>query len=196
MKGQVALQYRRDHLSARERFETAPLRDKSWVTVVWTNPQAFRQDISVHRKRVEDLYQQVVSLLVLSKRLTEGESRTLTPNITIAIADQRSDKAESLPAIGERGAAAVRNPRPGPVRRIHDAHPVWPEAAQRANVRGTVLVEFTITTDDSVTDARILRGIPLLDETALDCVRQWRHEPVLLDGRPMPIHITGAVSFP
>jgi protein TonB len=75
-------------------------------------------------------------------------------------------------------------------------HPVWPEAAQQANVRGTVLVEFTITTEGSVTDARILRGIPLLNEAALDCVRQWRYDPVLLDGRPMPMHITAPVSFP
>ena len=75
-------------------------------------------------------------------------------------------------------------------------HPVWPEAAQRANVRGTVLVEFTITTDGSVTDARILRGIPLLNEAALDCVRQWRYEPVLLDARPLPMHIMAPVSFP
>jgi TonB family protein len=180
----------------RERVETVPLPDQTSVTVVWTNPQAFRQDIPAHRKRVEDLYHNIVSGLVLSKRLTEDESRTLTPNITIAIEDKRSDKAELLPAIEERGAAAGRSPRRGPVRRIHDVHPVWPEAAQRANVRGTVLVEFTITIDGGVTDARILRGIPLLDEAALDCVRQWRYEPVLFDGRPAPMATTAAVSFP
>ena len=59
-----------------------------------------------------------------------------------------------------------------------------------------MLVEFTITIDGGVTDARILRGIPLLDEAALDCVRQWRYEPVLFDGRPAPMATTAAVSFP
>jgi protein TonB len=68
--------------------------------------------------------------------------------------------------------------------------------AQRANVRGTALVEFTIATDGSVTDARILRGIPLVDEAALDCAREWRYEPVLCDGRPMPTRTTAAVSLP
>jgi hypothetical protein len=92
-----------------KRGETATLHDRSSITVVWTNPQAFRQDISVQRKRVEDLYQDVVSFLVLSNRLTEDESRTLPPNITIAIEDRRSNHAESLPAIEEQGAAAVRN---------------------------------------------------------------------------------------
>jgi len=178
------------------RAETATLRDRSSITVVWTNPQAFRQAISVQRQRVEDLYQDVVLFLVTSNRLTEDESRTLHPNITIAIEDRRGNNTESLPAVEEQRAAAVRSPRPGPVRKIHDVHPVWPEAAQQADVRGTVLVEFTIATDGSVRDAGILRGIPLLDEAALDCVRQWRYEPVLLDSRPIPMVITAAVAFP
>jgi hypothetical protein len=91
----------------RERFGTAALRDTTSVTVVWTNPQAFRQDISVHRKRVEDLYRQVISLLALSKRLTDHETRGLAPNITITVEDNRSDKSESLPAIEERGPAVA-----------------------------------------------------------------------------------------
>ena len=98
--------------------------------------------------------------------------------------------------VGRSPAIAVRNPRPSAVHKIHDVHPVWPEAAQRANIRGTVLVEFTITIDGNVTDARILRGVPLLDEAALECVRQWRYEPVLLNGRPVPIVTTAAVAFP
>ena len=84
----------------------------------------------------------------------------------------------------------------GPIRKIHDVPPVRPKAAQRADVRGTVIAEFRIATDGSVMDARILRGISLLNEAALDCVRQWRFEPVLLDGQPVPMHTTAAVSFP
>jgi hypothetical protein len=91
----------------RERFAAAPLRDQSWATVVWTNPQAFRQDVSLHRKRVEDRYHDVVLLLVSSMRLTEEKSRTLTPNITITFEDLRNDRTESLPAIEQRGAAGV-----------------------------------------------------------------------------------------
>ncbi len=91
------------------RGETATLRDRSSITIVWTNPQAFRQDIAAQRQRVEDLYQDVVSFLVSSNRLTEDESRTLLPNITIAIEDRRSNNGESLPAIEEPRAAAVRD---------------------------------------------------------------------------------------
>ena len=56
--------------------------------------------------------------------------------------------------------------------------------------------KFTIGVDGSVTDARVLRSIPLLDSAALECARQWRFEPVLLNGRPVPIVMTATVSFP
>ena len=83
-----------------------------------------------------------------------------------------------------------------PPRKIFDVRPVWPEEAQRARVQGIVIVEFTVGVDGAVADARILRGIPLLDQAALDCVRQWRYQPTLLNGRPIPFKMTAAVTFP
>jgi protein TonB len=59
-----------------------------------------------------------------------------------------------------------------------------------------VIVELTIAVDGNVSDAQILRGIPLLDQAALDCVRQWRYEPILIDGHAVPARITATVSFP
>jgi len=96
--------------------------------------------------------------------------------------------------------APVRLPAPavpaaGSPRKIYDVRPVWPAEARRAGVQGIVIVEFTIGIDGAVADARILRGIPLLDQAALDCVRQWRYEPTLLNGRPVPTLMTAAVTF-
>jgi TonB family protein len=90
----------------------------------------------------------------------------------------------------------VRNPTPSPIRKIRDVQPMWPEAARQADVRGVVIVELTIGTDGRVTDVSILRGIALLNDAALDCVRQWQYEPVMLDGHPVPVHVTATVTFP
>ena len=179
----------------KERYETQPLREQTFATVIWTNAARFRQDVSAQRKTVEDHYQHVVSLLKSSNRLSEDESRRLTPRISLLILDDRRDRSESLPPIADSVVIPVR-PRPGPIRKVYDVRPVWPEAAQRANVRGTVLVEFTIAPDGSVMDARIVRGNSLLNEAALDCVRQWRYEPVVLNGQPIPMISGAAVSFP
>jgi len=95
----------------RAQFETGPLREPTSVTVVWSNPDTFREDVSRHRRAVAERYRNVVSLLVFAKRLTEDESRRLTPNITVAVEDHRKDKTEPLPVLEDRGAAPMPNRR-------------------------------------------------------------------------------------
>jgi TonB family protein len=80
-------------------------------------------------------------------------------------------------------------------RKIADARPVLPPLAQQANVQGAVILEIVIGADGTVSDAKILRSIPLLDQAALDAVRQWRYEPTWLNGRPVPVIMTVTVPF-
>jgi protein TonB len=79
--------------------------------------------------------------------------------------------------------------------KIHHVPPVYPRIAQEARVDGTVILEATIGTDGRVTDVRVLRSKPLLDQAAIDAVRQWRFTPTLLNGVPVPIMMTVTVTF-
>jgi protein TonB len=67
--------------------------------------------------------------------------------------------------------------------------------ALRARVSGIVIVEATIDEQGRVAEARILRSIPLLDQAALDAVRQWEYTPTLLNGSPVPVIMTVTVNF-
>jgi protein TonB len=60
---------------------------------------------------------------------------------------------------------------------IKHVSPVYPPRALSANVQGTVIIEATVGTDGKVTSARVLRSVPLLDQAALDAVRQWEFTP-------------------
>ena len=73
--------------------------------------------------------------------------------------------------------------------------PVYPEIARRAGVSGVVILEAVIDPNGNVTDVRVLRSIPLLDQAAMDAVRQWKYEPTLLNGVPVPIVMTVTVRF-
>jgi protein TonB len=42
---------------------------------------------------------------------------------------------------------------------------------------------------------KILRSIPLLDQAALDAVRQWVYEPMIINGRPRGVIFTVTVRF-
>jgi protein TonB len=101
----------------------------------------------------------------------------------------------TITAPGQPSPLRVGGPIASP-RKIFDVPPILPEQALQAGIRGVVILEITIGTDGTVADAHVLRSIPLLDSAALECARQWRYEPVLLNGSPVPIVMTTPVSFP
>jgi protein TonB len=73
--------------------------------------------------------------------------------------------------------------------------PIYPPIAQSARVQGIVIIEATIGVDGSVTDARVIRPVALLDQAALEAVRQWKFTPTLLNGQPVPVIMTVTVNF-
>lgn len=73
--------------------------------------------------------------------------------------------------------------------------PRMPEAASAAGVQGVVIVEVVVDENGAVTQPRILRSIPLLDDAALEAVREWRFEPTIVDGRAVPVRMTLTVQF-
>lgn len=72
---------------------------------------------------------------------------------------------------------------------------MYPAVAQSAGVQGVVLVDIVIAVDGSVTEAKIVKSIPLLDQAALDAVKQWKFAPPRVNGRPAPIIMNALVSF-
>jgi hypothetical protein len=89
-------------------FEMRPLSATTPVTMRWTDAWTFREDVFRHCRALEDQYQQVVSLLVLRKDLTEHERRTLHPIIKIDVEDYRRDQSTPLPPIELPAAAGTR----------------------------------------------------------------------------------------
>jgi TonB family protein len=79
--------------------------------------------------------------------------------------------------------------------KIRDVRPVYPPIAREAGVSGVVIIEAQIGADGSIEEARVLRSIPLLDEAALDAIKQWKFAPTLLNGKPVPIIMTMTVNF-
>jgi TonB family protein len=82
-----------------------------------------------------------------------------------------------------------------PPRKTHDVAPEYPDIASSARVQGVVIIELAVDEKGRVSSARVLRSVPLLDEAALSAVRQWRYEPTLTNGRPVPVTVTVTVNF-
>jgi protein TonB len=73
--------------------------------------------------------------------------------------------------------------------------PVYPPLASRARVTGTVILEAILTAEGTVDEIRVISGHPLLNEAAIDCVKQWRYEPTYLNSVPVPVILTAKVTF-
>jgi len=114
------------------------------------------------------------------------------------------EKAEAVAAKAKADAAARAKAKMAAVRiggqikaptKIKDVKPVYPAIAQSARVAGVVTIEATIGPDGKVMDATVVRSVPLLDQAALDAVRQWEYTPTLLNGVPVPVLVTVTINF-
>ena len=89
-----------------------------------------------------------------------------------------------------RVGGAIRPPQ-----KIRHVAPVYPELARAARKDGIVILEAVIGEDGRVRGLKVLRSIPLLDQAAVDAVRQWQFTPTLLNGEPVPVVMTVTVGF-
>jgi protein TonB len=46
-----------------------------------------------------------------------------------------------------------------------------------------------------VIDAKIVQSIPLLDDAALQAVRNWQFAPSVVNGQPVPVRMNVNVNF-
>lgn len=109
---------------------------------------------------------------------------------TDPLVDQIIETAAGLPDISAPPVVVVRPPRL--VKRVN---PEYPEIARLARVSGEVRVEATTDVFGRVTGVRVVGSIPLLDQAAVDAVRQWVYEPMVVNGRPRSVSFIATVKF-
>ncbi len=117
---------------------------------------------------------------------------------TAAMTEARREREQEAPRApgqpDENGFYSVGGPVPPP-KKERDVRPSFPKEAQAVELSGVVIVELFLDETGAVTDARFTRPIPMLDEAAMEAVKQWRFQPTIIDGRPVPTRLTVTVNF-
>ena len=72
---------------------------------------------------------------------------------------------------------------------------MYPPDALDAKIQGVVIIEATVDPGGHVSDAKVLRSIPQLDEAALAAVRQWEFAQTIVNGVPVAVIMTVTVNF-
>jgi TonB family protein len=73
--------------------------------------------------------------------------------------------------------------------------PIYPDAAKKSHIEGTVIFHVVIAKDGSVQTVQYISGPQELTQAAMDGVKQWKYQPTLLNGEPVEVDTTISVVF-
>jgi protein TonB len=80
--------------------------------------------------------------------------------------------------------------------KVHDVTPQYPQMAKIARVQGPVVLAAVIGKDGAIQNLRVVStASPLLNQAAVEAVKQWRYRPYILNGEPVEVDTTITVNF-
>jgi protein TonB len=154
-------------------------------------PAALNSD----KERTGDINAALSEAAVASVRQWRYDAPFEAPlNFTVQVRIGKTAEVMQFAPRSDRGALRVGGNIKPPTK-IKDVPAVYPAIASQAGVEGVVILEVRIGTDGLVEEAHVLRSIPLLDQAALDAVKQWQFEPTLMNGAPIPVIMTVTINF-
>jgi TonB family protein len=83
------------------------------------------------------------------------------------------------------------------VKVVQSGPPTYPEYAREERIEGTVVVRVSIDEQGNIREPYIYQSAvePMLDRSALDCVRQWKFRPATIGGAPTTAIMTFVFPF-
>jgi len=78
---------------------------------------------------------------------------------------------------------------------IHKVIPEYPAIGRAIRLEGTVVLQATISKSGTIENLHVVSGPAMLQQAALDAVKQWQYKPYLLNGEPVEVETTVNVEF-
>ena len=78
---------------------------------------------------------------------------------------------------------------------IRKVVPAYPVIGRKMRVEGTVVLQAMISKTGTIENLRVVSGPALLQQAAIDAVKQWQYRPYLLNGEPVEVETTVNVDF-
>jgi TonB family protein len=135
-----------------------------------------------------------------------GPAAAASLDVTVAL----GSVSEAMEVVGTKAAAPRTAPAAaGAPKRIrvggnvqatkllHKVNPAYPPDAQAAGAEGTVLLRAVISTQGNLLNVTVVnKDVDAgLAKAAKDAVEQWRYQPTLLNGQPVEVVTTIAITF-
>jgi periplasmic protein TonB len=78
---------------------------------------------------------------------------------------------------------------------VHQVRPSYPPLAKTARIQGSVLLQAEISKTGDIQNLRVISGHPMLIQSALEAVKQWKYRPYYLNGEPVEVETQITVNF-
>jgi TonB family protein len=117
-----------------------------------------------------------------------------TTNVTFKLKPEKVEKTEATRGI-MGGVLKIEDPADVP-RLIKKVEPVYPHEARKALVQGVVVLVVTTDEEGNVSDVAVLKSeSSLLNQASIDAVKQWKYEPVVSKGSPIPVSFNVTLTY-
>jgi protein TonB len=73
--------------------------------------------------------------------------------------------------------------------------PTYPDEALKKRIQGKVIFVVRVDKQGNVSAIRVVAGRPELVDSAMDAVRQWKYEPIALNGEIIEMETQVTVEF-
>lgn len=102
-------------------------------------------------------------------------------------------RGKNLESAGDKPVDVSRQGVPELVKRVD---PVYPPEAVNKEIEGTVIMEVVVDTKGNVTGVRVTGGAhKILNDAAVQAVKQWKYQPCLVNGKAKPVKFTVVLDF-
>jgi len=84
-----------------------------------------------------------------------------------------------------------------PPRILRKIDPLYPFAAKRKNIQGSVTLRFIVTKEGTVVEPSVVKSEPpeIFDSSALKAIIRWRFKPAIKDGKAVDVIIIAPLKF-
>jgi len=83
-----------------------------------------------------------------------------------------------------------------PPKLIKKVNPIYPEEARKQIISGQVILSIRSDEQGNIVGVKIVKSPhELLSKASVEAVKQWKYEPMLIKGKPMPIIFTVTMTF-
>ena len=127
---------------------------------------------------------------------SQASAEVAPPSITLAA--NTAGPALDIPMT----TSAPRLSAPAPVNAVvvpskllQRVNPSYPAAAKQYRVEGAVTLSATIGADGHVHEAKVISGPPMLRDSAVNAVRQWKYAPSTVNGRSVESTVQIVLQF-